>query len=199
MFYSNYKRLGLELIILIVLTFLVYLFAPQSSLYFAYYRSSIAQLEVWRFFTTSFCHTNFNHFLMNVIGLTITPLLFLETYQKFSLWPLILFNSLVIGLAIFFIDPTIISYVGLSGVLHGLFSYGVINDISRKDKWGWILGFCLITKIAYEQYFGAAQVTIAMIGAPVLINAHLYGAIAGILFYVILLIKNKTLNMLSRV
>ena len=198
MFYSNYKRLVLELITLITVTFLVFLFEPQSSRYFAYSRSSITQLEVWRFFTTSFCHTNFNHFLMNVIGLTINPFLFLETYQKFPLWPLILFNSLFIGLAIFFIDPTILSYVGLSGALHGLFSYAVMNDIARKDKWSWILGFCLITKIAYEQYFGPAQVTITLIGAPVLINAHLYGAIAGILFYVLLFIKNNNISMLFR-
>ncbi|MCK5819919.1 MAG: rhombosortase [Psychromonas sp.] len=194
MFYSNNKRLILELITLIALTFIVYLFEPKSSLYLAYYHSSIARLEVWRFFTASFCHTNFNHFLMNVIGLTITPFLFLETYQKFPLWPLILFNSLFIGLAIFFIDPTILSYVGLSGVLHGLFSYGVMNDIARKDKWGWILGFGIVTKVVYEQCFGAAQVTIEEINAPVLINAHLYGVIAGILFYLILLIKNYNFN-----
>ena len=82
--------------------------------------------------------------------------------------------------------------MGLSGVLHGLFSYGVAADIGNKDRWGYLLGAGFIIKILYEQIYGAQQSTIDLIGAPVLINAHLYGALAGTVFYVIkLAVKNR--------
>ena len=31
------------------------------------------------------------------------------------------------------------SYVGLSGALHGLFTWGALKDISSKTKGGWLL------------------------------------------------------------
>lgn len=90
-----------------------------------------------------------------------------------------------IGCALFFLDSDIIWYVGFSGVLHGLFSYGVMNDIYHKDKWGYLLGLGLLVKVAYEQFFGAEQTTIELIDAPILVNAHLYGMLAGIIYYLL--------------
>lgn len=183
MFYQINKRLIWEVIAIIILAFVAYLFTPQSTHLLAFYHSAISEFEFWRFLTASFCHTNLNHLLMNMVGLVVTVLLFLETYQKHLLSPIIIFNSVFIGVAIFFFDPNIHSYVGLSAVLHGLFSFAVIDDIRRKDKWGWILGLGIIGKLAHEQIYGASQTTIEQIGGPVLINGHLYGAIAGIVFY----------------
>ena len=186
MFYQKNKRLIWEVSSIIILALAAYFFSPQSTHLFAFYHNEISQFEFWRFLTASFCHTNFNHLLMNLVGLIVTVLLFLETYQKHSIWPLFIFNSVFVGIGIFYFDPEIQSYVGLSAVLHGLFSFAVIDDIKRKDKWGWILGVGIIVKIAHEQIFGASQVTIEQIGGPVLINGHLYGAIAGIVFYLLM-------------
>ncbi|WP_413701511.1 rhombosortase [Psychromonas sp. KJ10-10] len=86
-------------------------------------------------------------------------------------------------MTLFYLEPEIIWYVGFSGVLHALFSYAVAHDVQQKSKWGAILGIALIIKILYEQVYGAQQSTIELIDAPVLVNAHLYGAIAGIVFY----------------
>ena len=195
MFYQKNKRLIGEVILIIILAIATYLLAPESTRFFAFYHNDILQFELWRFLTASFSHTNFNHLVMNLIGLLVTVLLFLETYQKYSIWPLIIFNSVFVGIGIFYFDPEIQSYVGLSAVLHGLFSFAVIDDIKRKDKWGWILGVGIIAKIAYEQVFGASQVTIEQIGGPVLINGHLYGAIAGVVFYILIFfISSKTVK-----
>ena len=128
---------------------------------------------------------------MNLLGLIITLLLFINTFKPILILPLIIFNSLFIGSALFLFEPEISSYVGLSGVLHGLFSYGVVNDIRKKDNWGYILGTGFMIKIIYEQIFGAQQSTIDLINAPVLVNAHLYGAMAGIVFYVIKMTANR--------
>ena len=169
----------------IFITAVIYLLEPQASQFLAYYHTGITQFELWRLISATFCHTNFNHLLMNIFGLVITLALFIDTFKLIKIFPILIFNSVFIGVALFFFEPQIIWYVGLSGVLHGLFSYGVAADISNKDRWGYLLGSGFIVKIIYEQMFGAQQSTIDLIGAPVLVNAHLYGAIAGTVFYLI--------------
>ena len=177
------RSLIIETALLIFITAVIYLLEPQASQLLAYYHTGIAQFELWRLISATFCHTNFNHLLMNAFGLVITLALFINTFRLTKIFPIIIFNSLFIGIALFFLEPQIIWYVGLSGVLHGLFSYGVAADIANKDRWGYLLGAGFMIKIIYEQLFGAQQSTIELIDAPVLVNAHLYGALAGTVFY----------------
>ena len=179
------RSLFIETTIYVFICFAIYLMEPQASYWLAYYHTGIEQFELWRLITATFCHTNFNHLAMNLLGLLITLSLFVNTFKKLTLLPLILFNSLFIGLALFIFEGDVSRYVGLSGVLHGLFSYGVMSDIRDKDRWGYLLGAGLIAKVIHEQFFGAEQTTIDLIGAPVLVNAHLYGVLAGIVFYFI--------------
>jgi len=177
------RSLIFETTIYVWLCFSIYFTEPQSSELLAYYHTGINQFEFWRLLTATFCHTNFNHLAMNLIGLIVTLGLFIDTFKKMTLLPLIVFSSLFIGLALFLLEVNVLWYVGFSGVLHALFSYGVMSDINNKDRWGYLLGLGLVVKIAYEQFFGAQQSTVELIGAPVLINAHLYGVLAGIIFY----------------
>ena len=188
------RSLIIETALLILLTAVIYLLEPQASQLLAYYHTGIAQFELWRLITATFCHTNFNHLVMNLVGLVITLALFIDTFKSIKLFPLLIFNSVFIGLALFFLEPQIIWYVGLSGVLHGLFSYGVAADITNKDPWGYLLAGGFIIKIIYEQIYGAQQATIDLIAAPVLVNAHLYGALAGVIFYFIQQAFDKRLN-----
>ena len=185
------RSLIIETILVLLITLVIYLLEPQSNQILAYYYTGIAQFELWRLITATFCHTNFNHLLMNAAGLIITLLLFIDTFKTIKILPIIIFNSVFIGLALFLFEPTVIWYVGLSGVLHGLFCYGAANDMHRKDRWGYLLGIGLVLKIAYEQLYGAQETTIKLINAPVLVDAHLYGAISGLLFYSLILFLKK--------
>lgn len=179
------RSLIIETTLILVIAATVYLFSPQANQLLGYYYTGITEFELWRLISATFCHTNFNHLLMNGLGLVITLFLFINTFKSIYIFPIIIFNSIAIGLALFFFEPEVIWYVGLSGVLHGLFSYGIASDVNNKDRWGYLLLVGFIIKIIYEQIFGAQQNTIDLIGAPVLINAHLYGAIAGVVFYIL--------------
>lgn len=75
-------------------------------------------------------------------------------------------------------------YVGLSGVLHAFFAWGALQDIKHKEKTGYLLFLGLWAKIIYEQLYGASAEVSAMINATVAVDAHLWGAIAGTLFFV---------------
>jgi len=178
------RSLIIETSLIILLTLMVYLFEPEASKLLAYYHNGIAEGEIWRLISATFCHTNFNHLIMNILGLIITLALFIDLFKRIQIFPIVIFCSLFIGLCLFFFDTEVIWYVGLSGVLHGLFSYGVAADIAKKDPWGYLLGAGLVIKIIYEQIFGASQSTVNLIAAEVLVNAHLYGAVAGFTFYI---------------
>ncbi|HIP75908.1 MAG TPA: rhombosortase, partial [Psychromonas hadalis] len=177
------RSVYVEASIVIFICLLIEAAQPQASDVLAYHYNAIFNFEWWRLITSTFCHTNFNHLAMNIAGLVVVLLLFPTAFLDLKLWHLILFSSLFISFSLLIFTPSLIWYVGLSGVLHGLFTYGVMFDIKNKDKWGRILGLGIAGKIIIEQTFGSPISTAELIAAPVAINAHLYGAISGILFY----------------
>ncbi|WP_413701512.1 rhomboid family intramembrane serine protease [Psychromonas sp. KJ10-10] len=79
----------IETMLLIIITLLVYFFEPQSSELLAYYHTGIEQLQFWRLITATFCHTNFYHLAMNLLGLVVTLVLFIDTFKKQSPLPVI--------------------------------------------------------------------------------------------------------------
>ncbi|PKF62757.1 rhombosortase [Psychromonas sp. psych-6C06] len=185
------RSLYIETTVYVLLCISIYLFEPKTSHWLAYYHSDISQFELWRLITATFCHTNFNHLAMNLLGLLVTIGLFFESFKIMTLTMLIIFSSVIIGLSLFFLEPSLIGYVGLSGVLHALFSFGIACDIQRKTAWGYLLAVGLLLKLAHEQFFGATQSTMELIDAPVMVNAHLYGAVAGLLFFALLNAINR--------
>jgi len=122
---------------------------------------------------------------MNITGLILILFVFIPTFKHTPLFSLFIFNTLFISVCLVFLESHHLTYVGLSGTLHGLFSYAVCRDILRKEKWGELFAVIGIFKIIGEQYFDTAQTTSHLINAPVLVNAHLYGAIAGIFFFIL--------------
>ena len=184
-FNNRIKRTTINISIIIFISLLMFIFQPHSDYLFAYDYREIQQGEWWRIISNSFCHTNLPHFLMNCLGLITITILFIKTFKQSSIWPLFIFSSIFISFCIYFIEAENMRYVGLSGVLHGFFAYGVCRDCLRKDRWGYILGGALIMKLVSEQYIGSSLATIELINAPVLVNAHFYGAIAGLLFFIL--------------
>ena len=170
-------------IIVALLSLTAFIFDASYGELLVYQRNLISQGEYWRLFTGHFFHTNGNHLLLNLAALAMLWTLHghFYTFKSYSL--LFLFSSLLCSLGLFFYTPSIIQYVGLSGVLHGFFVWGALMDIKNKDKTGYLLfvGVCL--KIAHEQFYGASSDVMNLIEANVAIDAHLWGAVAGLLFF----------------
>ncbi len=146
----------------------------------AFRRDGIANGEYWRLFTGNLLHTNQWHLLMNLAGLWVLLLLFKPHFQALSFTLLFSALCLLQGLGLYLFYPGLLGYVGLSGMLHGLFTYGAIRDISTGLKSGYLLLLGVIIKVAYEQIFGASVQVTEMIGARVATEAHLVGVITGI-------------------
>jgi rhomboid family GlyGly-CTERM serine protease len=83
-------------------------------------------------------------------------------------------------------------YVGLSGVLHGLFVIGAYFDIRQKLKTGWVMLLGVWVKVIYEQIFGASADVAKLIEANVAVDAHLFGTITGCIIIMYYLLLNNT-------
>ncbi|MBL4940820.1 MAG: rhombosortase [Colwellia sp.] len=156
-----------------------------------YQRQLINQGEVWRLFTGHFLHTNGYHLVLNLAALIMLWALHGRFYTIKNYLSLFLFCSLSTSIGIYYYTPSLIQYVGLSGVLHGIFVFGAIMDIRAKDKTGYLLFVGVWLKIAHEQIYGASTDISDLIEASVAVDAHLWGAVGGLLFSIAYLINSK--------
>jgi rhomboid family GlyGly-CTERM serine protease len=180
----TYSWQSLTIVTLVtIVALLAFIFDQQLSETLVYQRGLIAQGEVWRLITGHFLHTNGYHLSMNLAALILLCLLHGKFYNIKNYSLLFLFSTLFCSAALYIFDPKLIQYVGLSGVLHGIFVWGALMDILKQDKTGYLLLCGVIVKIIHEQLYGASTDLMSLIDANVAISAHLWGAIAGLVFF----------------
>ena len=158
---------------------------------FVYQRELIIQGQLWRMFTGHLLHTNHYHLLLNLAALILLWALHGRFYTIKNYSTLFLFCCITTSIGIFYGTPSLQQYVGLSGVLHGVFVFGALMDIVSKDKTGYLLLIGVWIKIAHEQMYGASSDVSSLIEASVAIDAHLWGAIGGLFFTMIYLLFIK--------
>lgn len=143
------------------------------------YRPAIQQGEVWRLLSAHFVHLGWSHVLLNVAGLLLIWYLvgnFLDRTQ----WLLVSAISVVgLDLGLWFLEPQLLWYVGLSGLLHALLAAGVVAGWRSGRIEIPLLGIVLVAKIAYEQIAGPLPGSEDATGGAVIVASHLYGALAG--------------------
>lgn len=141
-----------------------------------YERAALAGGEWWRLLTAHLVHLDLRHALLNCLGLVLMWALFAREYSAAQWLIVLLAAALAIDGGLWFGDSTIQWYVGSSGVLHGVMAAGALACMRRGEREGWILGALLLGKLAYEHYAGPLPFS----GRdPVVVDAHLYGALGG--------------------
>jgi len=76
--------------------------------------------------------------------------------------------------------PNLGWYVGLSGVLHGMLAAGVIGVWADRRREAVILATVLAAKLGWEALVGPMPGSEATAGGAVITEAHLFGAIGGL-------------------
>ncbi len=71
--------------------------------------------------------------------------------------------------------------MGLSGVLHGMLAAGAIGLWQERRPEAAALAILLAAKLTYEALVGPVPGSEATAGGAVVTEAHLYGAIGGLL------------------
>ena len=188
----TFSRQNFQVVLIIatlsIITFICEYFLGDSfTETLVYQRQSISQGEIWRLFSGHILHTNGYHLILNLSALFMLWALHGRFYSIKNYTLLFLLCSLITSVGIYYFDPTLIQYVGLSGVLHGVFVFGALMDINAKDKTGYLLFLGVWLKIAHEQFYGASTDVSNLIEANIAVNAHLWGALGGLLFSIIYL------------
>ena len=146
---------------------------------FRYHTTEIKSGEIWRLITGNLVHLSWSHTLMNLLGLGLIWGLFWDCFSP-KQWLLVSISSgLSVCLGLLILNPELVWYVGLSGILHGLFLAGAVGGIRRGDRREIILLVAIVGKLIWEQVYGALPGSADMAGGPVVVDSHLYGAIGG--------------------
>lgn len=146
-----------------------------------YQAAEIKDGEVWRLLSGNLVHLGWAHTLMNLFGLGLIWGLFWNTFSQIPWLIIALTSALAVSLGLLAFNPQLVWYVGLSGVLHGLFVAGAVGGIRRGDRREAILLVAIVGKLIWEQAYGALPGSAEMAGGPVVVDAHLYGAAGGAL------------------
>lgn len=146
-----------------------------------YDRVGLEHLELWRLLTGHLVHLGWMHAVLNLAGLGLMWALFFGDYSPRQWLAALAAAALAIDAGFWFLEPRLAWYVGLSGVLHGVMSAGTWAHLRRRDWDGWILAAFIVGKLVWEQTHGALPLSGAEGRLRVVVDAHLYGAIGGLL------------------
>lgn len=166
---------------IVLISFLQLFFAEMI------YSHSVLFFEPWRLWTGHWVHLGIWHWILNVTALAFLPEIFLRASWRFFL--LLWFTvPPLLSLALWCFVPELALYAGLSGVLHGIYLAmalaAIVSGVSVERRMGWVVSGGLCAKIGWEAYRGSSQ-TAALIQAPVIIQAHQFGAALGLLIWVV--------------
>lgn len=156
------------------------LFDPVTTTALRYERGAIQSGEIWRLITGNLVHLGWEHLLLNLTGLILIWLLFGRLLSARQWWIVSFVNCLAVGLGLLIFNPKLVWYVGLSGMLHGLFVTGLLINLRNGYKLEWLLLVAIVGKLIWEQFHGAMPGSAEIAGGAVIVDAHLYGAISGI-------------------
>lgn len=147
-----------------------------------YDRAAIDSGQLWRLISGHLVHAGVVHALLNMAGIALIALLFPEPLPLWAWAWRVLIISCGISALIYWQLPQLEWYVGLSGTLHGLFVLGFWWLYRQGDRLSLLLLAALIAKLAWEHFMGPISSNEALVGVPVLTQAHSYGAACAVLY-----------------
>jgi rhomboid family GlyGly-CTERM serine protease len=132
--------------------------------------------------TAHLIHAGLAHLLLNLAGLVLVFALFGHLFNL-RIWVLSLAACMVgVSAGQLLFCPELQWYRGFSGVLHGFMAVGLIEAIQQNGQhralglWGLAL---LSGKLLVELLLGPTGASMLSLDAPVIVEAHLFGALTG--------------------
>jgi len=142
-------------------------------------RDKILADEFWRLWTAHWVHSNWGHWLLNVMAGLALYVLLLTDIRPAKLAILCIMLSGLLGAVLFVFYPNLNWYNGLSGLLHALTAYCLVRRVARGERsYGWAL-LLLWLKVSGESIWVYFGYTVMMGELRVITEAHLMGALLG--------------------
>ncbi len=179
-------------VVITVIAIVIAAFGSVGTELLKYDRLAIADGgEYWRLLSGHFAHLGPEHLLLNIAGLVLVWLLVGRQYTTRQWLIVTVFSLVVISLGFWTLDPNLLWYVGLSGLLHGLLIAGAIGSVRTRPVESMIIIVAVAGKLAYEQVLGPLPGSEATAGGTVITNAHLFGAFGGAMVAALLWRRDK--------
>jgi len=167
---------------------------PGVSSILQYDRDRISSGEIWRLLTSHWAHWSAEHLLWDVVVFMI--LLALSFRINLKETGIVLGSaSAVIPLGLYFLQPELICYRGLSGLDTALFAFVAVHLVKslkqKGDRVGQVLVLMILAglglKIAFEAFVGEAFFVTRMAPNVIVVPlAHIIGAGIGLLLPILI-------------
>jgi rhomboid family GlyGly-CTERM serine protease len=182
--------LGLALLAALALPWLLLAGGPQWTAALRYERAALHGGEWWRLLSAHWVHLGAGHLALDSAGLVLLWTLYARALRPWE-WLLVMIGATaMIDAGLWWAQPQVQWYVGLSGLLHGAWAAGALALAWRRGGWDWLMPAALVLKLLLEQRAGASLVAPDF---PVVTVAHLYGALGGLGSYAALALARKPL------
>lgn len=170
---------------------LLALLEPAAGQWLQFDRNLIAEGQWWRILTGNLVHLNLSHLGLNMTGLLIVWLFFGASLSLWEWTLTLLICSLGTGLGLWFFNPELIWYVGLSGAIHGLLIAGALRQCRAGNREAWLLLALVTIKLTWEQFHGPMPGSESTAGGHVVVDSHLWGALSALPLLPLLLFRRK--------
>jgi len=138
--------------------------------------------QPWRLVTGHWVQLGWMHLALNGAGIALLAVLFAQELKIIDWVVTVTLMPLAISAGFLLRNPELQWYVGLSGVLHGLMLTGCLLLWQMQKRLATLITLVVIAKLVHEQWVGAESGTEKLISGTVVVDAHLYGAIAGVIW-----------------
>lgn len=154
--------------------------AVQQALRFD--RLAIAQGEWWRMLSDNFVHLGGWHLFLNLLSLVLLVLLCPELLSPLEWCRRVLVIGIGMSLGLYWFVPELSTYVGLSGLIYGLFALGLGRQALRRDKIAIAACVFLAARIGWEVIVGAPASEQRLVGGSIVGESHLYGVVSALIY-----------------
>jgi rhomboid family GlyGly-CTERM serine protease len=145
-------------------------------------RPDIAAGEYWRLLTGHLVHLDAGHALINAFGAVVVWTVFRRDLP-WQVWAWVAAGGVfAVDLGLWF-GTDLDWYVGASGVLHAFAAAGILQSLWTGALLPWLVAALGLAKLIYEKIFGAMPWGSG--SSAVVTDAHLFGALAGVLVVLI--------------
>jgi rhomboid family GlyGly-CTERM serine protease len=147
-----------------------------------YDRAAVAAGEWWRLFSGNLVHLGWWHLVFNVLSLVLLVLLCPDRLSPLEWLRRVVIIGTGMSLCLYWLSPGLQTYVGLSGLVYGLFVLGLGRQALHGDEIGIACLLFVLVRIGWELFNGASATETELLGGGVVAESHLYGVLCALLY-----------------